>query len=99
MNSPVKNWRLTRNIHSQIGKVGRVISWTKIFVAPSGFENDVPYYTGIVEFEKEKREVFQFVNFDKPPIIGQNVITVIRRIGRQKPAEVIQYSVKVKPYE
>lgn len=99
MNSAVKNWRLTRNIHSRVGKVGRVISWTKIFVAPSGFESDVPYYAGIIEFEKSKRETYQFVNFDNDPIIGQNVITVIRRIGKQKPAEIIQYGVKVKPYE
>lgn len=99
MNSPVTNWRQTKDINSRVGKIGTVISWTKIFVAPSGFENDVPYYAGIVEFEKGKREALQFVDFDKEPEISQNVITVIRRIGKQKPAEVIQYGIKAKLYE
>lgn len=99
MISPVTNWRQTKNIHNRIGKIGKIISWTKVFVAPSGFENSVPYYAGIVEFGKAKRETLQFVDFDNEPQIGQNVITVVRRIGRQKPAEVILYGVKAKPYE
>ena len=99
MISSVTNWRQTKDIHKRVGRVGKVVSWTKIFVAPTGYENDVPYYAGIIAFEKSKRETYQFVNFDNDPIIGQNVITVIRRIGKQKPAEVIQYGVKVKPYE
>ncbi len=99
MSSSITTWRQTKNIHARIGKIGKVVSWTKIFVAPIGFENEVPYYAAIVEFEKEKRETFQLVDFDTGPQIGQNVITVVRRIGKQKPAEVIQYGIKAKPYE
>ncbi len=99
MSSPITTWRQTKNIHTRIGKLGKIISWTKIFVAPTGFENDVPYYAGIIEFEKEKRETFQLVNCDKEPKIGQNVITVVRRVCKQKLTEVIQYGIKVKPYE
>lgn len=97
MSSPVKNWRQMKSIHTRVGKVGKVISWTKVFVAPSGFEADVPYYAGIVEFKNGERSTFQFVDFETEPIIGQNMVTVVRRIGRPKPADVIQYGIKVKP--
>lgn len=99
MTSVVKNWRQTKHINERVGKIGKVLSWTKIFVAPSGFETEVPYYAGIVVFEKNNKGTFQFVDFDKEPKVSQTVITVIRRIGKQKPAEVIQYGIKVKPYE
>ncbi len=99
MSSSIKNWRLTKNIHQRVGKVGKVISWTKVNVTPSGFENEVPYYVGLVEFPKGQRKMLQFVDFDKEPVIGDNVITVIRRIGKPKPAEVILYGIKAKPYD
>ncbi len=97
MSSPVQNWRQTKNIASLIGKIGTILSWTKVFVAPAGFENDVPYFAGIVQFTKNTRTTMQFVDFEKEPVVGQKVITVVRRIGRPKPQEVIQYGIKVKP--
>ena len=99
MNSPVSNWRLTKNIHTKVGRVGNIISWTKVYAAPSGFENDTPYHAGIVQLKSGGRITVQFVDFEKEPVIGQKVITIIRRIGRPKPTEVIQYGIKVKPYE
>lgn len=99
MSNSVTNWRQTKDIHKRVGKIGKILSWTKIFVAPSGFETEAPYYAGIVVFEKNNRGTFQFVDFDKEPKISQTVITVIRRIGKQKPTEAIQYGIKVKPYE
>lgn len=98
MNSPVSNWRLTKNIHTKVGRVGNIISWTKIYVAPSGFENDIPYYAGIVKLQNGGRITVQFVDFENEPVVGQKVITVVRRIGRPKPQDVIQYGIKVKPY-
>lgn len=97
MSSPVSNWRLTKGIHTKVGKIGTIVSWTKIHVAPSGFEADVPYYAGIVKFKNGERATFQFVDFENEPVIGQNVVTVIRRIGKAKPQDVIQYGIKVKP--
>lgn len=94
MNSPVTNWRQTKNIHSKIGKTGTIISWTRVFVAPSGFETDTPYFAGIVEFAREERSTMQFVGFEDEPRIGQKVITVVRRIGRVKSNEVVQYGIK-----
>ncbi|MBI2465380.1 OB-fold domain-containing protein [Candidatus Shapirobacteria bacterium] len=98
MTNLVSNWRQAKNIHKQIGKVAKIVSWTKVYVAPSGFEADVPYYAGIVEFRNGQRTTVQFVDFEDEPAIGQNVVTVVRRIGRQRPQDVIQYGIKVKPY-
>ncbi len=97
MNSPVQNWRLTKNIHTKVGKVGVVVSWTKVYVAPSGFEHETPYYVAIVEFTKGNRITAQVVDCESDPQIGDKVVTVIRRIGKPKAAEVIQYGIKVKP--
>lgn len=98
MSSPIKNWRETKSLHKSLGLVGKIITWTKIFVAPSGFEHEVPYTVAIVEFLDGKKIAAQVVDCGEEDLKeGQKVITVIRRIGRQKPDEVIEYGIKVKP--
>jgi uncharacterized OB-fold protein len=96
--SPIKNWRETKKIHEQLGKVGKIITWTKIYVAPSGFELEIPYLVAIVEFEKGKRMSVQVVNCDESEIReGMKVKTVVRRIGKTGLEEVIDYGIKVAP--
>lgn len=96
--SPIKNWRETKKIHSQLGKVGKIITWTKVFVAPSGFELEAPYLVAIVEFEKGNRISAQVVNCDESEIKeGMKVRTVVRRIGKTGPEETIDYGIKVSP--
>jgi len=74
------------------------VSWTKIFVAPSGYEAETPYYAGIITFAKGNRAPMQFVDFVAEPVIGQKIITVVRRSGRAKPQEIIAYGIKAKPF-
>jgi len=50
MNSPVTVWRSHKQLSAYLNKIGRLIVWTKILVAPSGFEHQVPYLVGIVDF-------------------------------------------------
>lgn len=98
MNSPVKNWRETKKLHEHLGKVGIVITWTKIYVAPSGFELEAPYIVAIVKFDNGKKMTAQVVDCDEGDMTeNMKVITVVRRIGRAAPEDVIEYGIKVKP--
>lgn len=78
--------------------MGKIITWTKIFVAPLGFEHEIPYLVAIVELQGGQRITAQLVECDENTLIrGQQVVTVIRRVGLAKPQDVIDYGIKVKP--
>lgn len=97
MNSPVTIWRDHKNLHNYLNKIGRVIVWTKILVPPTGFEHEAPYLVGIIQFSDEKLPL-QIVDCNEEDLKpNQKVITVIRKIGKAKSEDVIEYGVKVKP--
>ena len=97
MNSPVQIWRSHKKLSTYLNKVGRLIVWTKIFVAPSGFEHQIPYLVGIIQFDNERLPL-QIVDCEEEDLkANQKVITVIRKIGKAKAEDVIEYGVKVKP--
>ncbi|MBI2334676.1 OB-fold domain-containing protein [Candidatus Daviesbacteria bacterium] len=96
-NSPVTVWRSHKKLHTYLNKVGRLVVWTKILVAPAGFEHQVPYLVGIVDFGTERLPL-QIVDCEEKGLkINQKVVMVIRKIGKVKPDEVIEYGLKVKP--
>lgn len=98
MKSPVKVWRDTKNLKDNLGKVGKVLTFTKIFVAPQDFEHQIPYVVGIIQFKDKKRKSLEVVDYDEKTLkIGTRIVTVIRRIGQAKPEEVIEYGIKAKP--
>lgn len=105
MNSgPVRIWRQHKQLHKYLNKKGRLIVWTKIYVAPSGFEHQVPYLVGIIQLNPSagsgqvERIPLQIVDCEEEDLKpNQKVITVIRRIGKPKQDEVIEYGIKVKP--
>ena len=73
-------------------------------MAPSGFEHQVPYLVGIVDFGpstgsgQAERLPLQIVDCEEKDLkINQKVITVIRKIGKPKSEDVIEYGLKVKP--
>lgn len=97
MNSPVIIWREHKKLNAYLNRVGRLVVWTKIFVAPSGFEHQVPYLVGIVQFDDERLPL-QIVDCDEKTLKpNQKVKIVIRKIGKAKSEDVIEYGVKVKP--
>lgn len=95
--NPASIWRQHKKLHNYLNKVGRLLVWTKIFVAPSGFEHQTPYLVGIVQFNGEKMPL-QIVDCEETDLkVNMRVITVIRKIGKAKLEDVIEYGVKVKP--
>lgn len=98
MNSPVTIWRKHKKLHNYLGKQGKLLVWTKIFVAPEGFEHQAPYLVGIVKFDSGEKLPVQIVDCEEADLkIYLKVKTVIRKIGKGKPEEVIEYGIKVKP--
>jgi uncharacterized OB-fold protein len=98
MNSPVQVWRTAKELHKYLGKKGEIVVWTRIFVAPTGYEPELPYVVAIVEFEDGSRKSLQVVDYAEDQLKpGQKVIATVRRIGKATPEEIITYGVKVKP--
>jgi len=98
MSSPVTVWRNHKNLRNYLEKKGRILVWTKIFVAPEGFEHEAPYFVAIVELEDGKKMPLQLVECeDKDLKPGRKIATVVRRLGKVKLDEVIEYGIKAKP--
>ena len=103
MSTPASIWRDHKNLHNYLGKVGKLIVWTKILVAPLGFEHQTPYLVGIVAFNPstgsgQVRMPVQIVDCNEKDLKpNQSVEVVIRKIGKAKSEDVIEYGVKVKP--
>ena len=98
MSTPANIWRAHKNLASFLKKTGKIIVWTKIFVAPVGFEHQTPYLVGIIEFEDGQRLPLQIVDCEEKNLkINQKIKIVIRRIGKAKSEDVIEYGLKAKP--
>ena len=98
MISPVKVWRRQKHIRQFLGKKGKVLSWTKIFVAGSSHKKFAPYPVVLVEFEDKTRLYGQLVDFDNSDIkIGMKVESVLRKVRQVSDDGVIAYGIKFKP--
>lgn len=98
MSSPVTVWRHHKNIKNYLGKTGKIIVWTKVFIAPAGFEHEAPYPVAIVEFSKNDKMPLQLVEYEEKHLKpGQKIITVVRKLGKVGLDEVIEYGIKAKP--
>ena len=97
MNTPAAIWREHKKLKNYLNKIGKLLVWTKIFVAPKGFEHQTPYLVGIVQFDNQRLPL-QIVDCNEEDLkVNMKVITVIRKIGKVNLEEVIEYGVKVKP--
>lgn len=98
MSSPVTVWRHHKNIKNYLGQTGKIIVWTKIYIAPAGFEHEAPYPVAIIEFKDGKRMPLQLVEYEEKHLKpNQKIITVVRKLGKVKLDEVIEYGIKAKP--
>lgn len=95
---PAAIWRQSQKLTENLGKVGRVVTYTTIYSAPLGFEHQVPYTVGIIKFEDGTQKALEIVDCAAKDLqIGLRVQTVIRRTGQVEPEDLIEYGIKVKP--
>lgn len=98
MSSPVTVWRHHKNIKNYLGKEGKILVWTKVFIAPAGFEHEAPYFVAIVEFKDGTRMPLQLVKCEEKDLKpNRKIITVVRKLGKVHLDEVIEYGIKAKP--
>lgn len=104
MTSPVEIWRRHKSLNKFLNKKGKVLSWTKIMVAPLGFEHMAPYFVGIVELDPStgsgqgEKVTVQIVDCEEDQIkTNLEVVTIVRKGEKPESDEVIEYSIKVKP--
>ena len=100
MLSPVKIWRNQKKVNQLLNQKGKIISWTKIHIPPTGFELQAPYIVTIVRFNSGKQYTAQLVDYSDSQLkIGQRVISVLRRTKDPGEEGVIPYGIKFKPIE
>ncbi len=98
MVSPVKIWRRQKEIRKLLGQKGKVLTWTKVFVAGPDFKRYAPYPVVLVEFEPGRRAFGQLVDYEEKDLkIGASVVAVLRKVRETDKEDVIAYGIKFKP--
>jgi uncharacterized OB-fold protein len=97
MISPVKIWRRQKIIRRLLGQKGKIISWTKIFVAGTDFKKFAPYFVVLVKLENKEKVVGQLVDFEGDKLsFGLPVKAILRKVKETKEEDVIPYGIKFK---
>ncbi len=74
---------------------GKVVSFTTVYVAPEGFERNVPYVLAIIELEEGARVTGEIVDCKEEEVkIGDEVEMVFRKIQQEDPEGIIHYGYK-----
>jgi uncharacterized OB-fold protein len=98
MVSPVKIWRRQKEIRKILGKKGKVITWTKIFVAGLDFKKYAPYPVVLVEFEDKTKAIGALVDFKETDLKkGMPVVATLRKVRESSEEGVIAYGIKFMP--
>ncbi len=100
MSTPANIWRQHKKLNPYLNKIGKLLVWTKIFVAPEGFEHQTPYLVGIIQFPNGEKMPLQIVDCEEEDLkINKPMKVVIRKIGKASSENVIEYGLKVKPVQ
>jgi uncharacterized protein len=82
---------------TEMPREGKIISWTEVFVAPAGFENETPYFLAIIELDNKVRLLTQIVDSPKEKVkIGARAKKVFRKISDTDEEGAIAYGYKFK---
>ena len=98
MKSPVTIWRKQKKDAPILGRKGKIVTWTKIMVAPPKFQAFTPYVVVLVELENKEKVYGQLVDFEEKDIYFNNKVkSVLRRSASVSQNALIEYGVKFKP--
>lgn len=98
MVSPVKIWRRQKELRKLLGQKGRVLTWTKVFVAGPNFKKYAPYPVVLVQFNSRKKAFGQLVDYEEKDLkINTKVVAVLRKVRETEKEDVIAYGIKFKP--
>lgn len=84
-------------LEQEMPRTGKIISHTKVFVGPTGFEIEAPYALALIELENKTKVLSQIVDSDDRDIkIGAKVKKMFRRIQTAGDTGTISYGYKFK---
>jgi len=84
-------------VDKEMPRKGKIYSFTKVFVAPEGYEDQTPYYIAIIELENKVKLLAQLADAkDEEVKIGAKVEKVFRRIIVPNETGLISYGYKFK---
>lgn len=79
---------------------GKIVSFTEVFVAPEGFENEAPYFLALIELENGAKILSQIVDSKKEKVrIGARVQKCFRKIADNDKEGAIAYGYKFRIVE
>ncbi len=79
---------------------GRIYSYTTVYVAPEGYERNVPYVLAIVELDEGARVTGEIVDAKEEDVeMGKRVEVVFRKLQQEDPEGVIHYGYKFRLLE
>jgi len=94
MYSPPNLWRLQSENKNLLGLKGKILTYTTIYTASTGFENQTPYTLAIAKLENNQMITTQVVN-PKNIKINAPCQVVIRRLKTPDQDEIIDYGPKL----
>ena len=90
-------WRLSKDNYKFVNSAGNVKgvieSFTIVYSAPQGYENNVPYILALISLSNGEKEVSEIVDC-KGVSIGDNVEPCLRRIYTDGEGGIIHYGTK-----
>ncbi len=80
---------------AKMPETGKIVSYSQVFVAPSGFEHDTPYFLAVVELDNKATLLTQIVDSKAEAVKeGAKVEMVFRKIYEDSPEGAIAYGYK-----
>lgn len=87
-------------VEEEMPREGKIISFTKVFSAPAGFEKEVPYFLAIIELTNNTKLLTQIVERDDALVVaGAKVKMTFRKISEKGDEGPIAYGYKFKVVE
>ncbi len=98
MKSPVTLWRKQKKDVHILGGIGKIITWTRIFVSPPKFHTFTPYIVVLVELTNKEKVYGQFVDYEESDLVmNKKVKAILRTSGSVGQNDIIEYGIKFKP--
>jgi uncharacterized OB-fold protein len=87
--------RRGRLVEEKMPREGKVLTFSKLFVGPEGFEKELPYFLAIIELGNGAHVLTQLVDKDDSKVrIGAKVRMVFRKISERDEEGPIAYGYK-----
>lgn len=84
-------------VPEQMPRIGKIVSWTEVFVGPKGFEFETPYFLALIELSNGVKLLSQIVDSAKGKVkTGAKVEKVFRKISDNDSEGAIAYGYKFK---